>query len=111
MIPDVQLSKREKEVLKLVLQGRSNKQIAWSLGIAVRTVEFHLKNIYTKFQVNSRIELFLKLGQAPGASRKSKNWGIPQLIKGGKKPKMETGSIRSWIGPDLKGLSLLSVRS
>jgi DNA-binding CsgD family transcriptional regulator len=69
MIPDVQLSKREKEVLKLVLQGRSNKQIAWSLDIAVRTVEFHLKNIYTKFQVNSRIELILKLGRAPGAAR------------------------------------------
>ena len=69
MIPDVQLSKREKEVLKLVLQGRSNKQIAWSLGISVRTVEFHLKNIYAKFQVNSRIELILKLGQAPGAAR------------------------------------------
>jgi DNA-binding CsgD family transcriptional regulator len=66
MIPDVQLSKREKEVLKLVLQGKSNKQIALSLDISVRTVEFHLKNIYTKFQVNSRIELILRLGQATG---------------------------------------------
>ena len=64
MIPDVQLSKREKEVLKLVLQGKSNKQIALSLDITVRTVEFHLKNICTKFQVNSRIELILKLGHA-----------------------------------------------
>jgi DNA-binding CsgD family transcriptional regulator len=62
MIPDVQLSKREKEVLKLVLQGKSNKQIALSLDISVRTVEFHLKNIYAKFQVSSRIELLLKLG-------------------------------------------------
>ena len=69
MIPDVQLSKREKEVLKLVLQGKSNKQIALSLGITVRTVEFHLKNIYTKFQVTSRIQLILKLGYATGAAK------------------------------------------
>jgi len=66
MIPDVQLSKREKDVLKLVLQGKSNKQIALSLHISIRTVEFHLKNVYAKFQVSSRIELLLKLGQATG---------------------------------------------
>jgi len=64
MIPDVPLSKREKEVIKLVLQGKSNKQIALSLDITVRTVEFHLKNVYAKFQVSSRIELVLKLGHA-----------------------------------------------
>ena len=62
MIPDVQLSKREIEVAELVLQGKSNKQIASSLAISVRTVEFHLKNIYNKFHVGSRIELVLKLG-------------------------------------------------
>jgi DNA-binding CsgD family transcriptional regulator len=66
MIKDIQLSKREKEVVQLVLQGKSNKQIALSLAISVRTVEFHLKNIYTKFQVSSRIELILNLGNAPG---------------------------------------------
>jgi FixJ family two-component response regulator len=40
-IPDVPLSKREGEVLKLVLQGKGNKQIALALDISVRTVEFH----------------------------------------------------------------------
>lgn len=60
------LSNREWDVLKLLLQGKSNKQIALSLGISNRTVEFHLKNIYAKFQVSSRIELILKLGNATG---------------------------------------------
>ncbi len=69
MIPDVQLSKREKEVLKLVLQGKSNKQIALSLDITVRTVEFHLKNVYAKFQVSSRVELILTLGHATAATK------------------------------------------
>ncbi len=60
------LSNREWDVLKLLLEGRSNKLIASSLNISVRTVEFHLKNIYAKFHVSSRIELILKLGNAPG---------------------------------------------
>ena len=60
------LSNREWDVVKLLLQGKSNKLIASSLGIAERTVEFHLKNIYAKFQVSSRIELILKLGNATG---------------------------------------------
>ncbi len=61
-----QLSNREREVMKLLLQGKSNKSIASSLGISVRTVEFHLKNIYAKFKVDSRIELILKLGDTTG---------------------------------------------
>ena len=61
-----QVSNREWEVIKLLLQGKSNKLIALSLGISDRTVEFHLKNIYAKFQVSSRIELILKLGNTTG---------------------------------------------
>ena len=65
------LSRREKEVVTLLLQGRSNKQIALSLDVSERTVEFHLKNIYTKLQVNSRVELILKLGKTTvGSSKK-----------------------------------------
>lgn len=60
------LSNREWDVLELLLQGKSNKLIASSLGISARTVEFHLKNIYAKFQVSSRIELILKLGSTTG---------------------------------------------
>src|SRR5215216_6630808 len=60
------LSNRERDVVKLLLQGKSNKLIALALGISQRTVEFHLKNIYAKFEVSSRIELILKLGHATG---------------------------------------------
>ena len=64
-----ELSKREWEVAKLLLEGKSNKLIALSLGISDRTVEFHLKNIYNKLQVSTRVELILKLGQSPVAGR------------------------------------------
>lgn len=66
------LSNREWEVIKHLLQGKSNKLIASSLGISDRTVEFHLKNIYAKFQVSSRIELILKLGNATGGLESEK---------------------------------------
>jgi len=62
------LSDREREVAKLLQEGKSNKLIAAALGISDRTVEFHLKNIFTKLQVSSRVELILKLGQSTGAA-------------------------------------------
>lgn len=55
------LTPREQEVTQLILEGKSNKEIASSLFVSERTVEFHLQNIYNKFQVKSRIELVLKL--------------------------------------------------
>lgn len=59
-----ELSKRENEVVTLLLEGKSNKQIASALHITTSTVEFHLKNIYEKYQVSSRTELVIKLGKS-----------------------------------------------
>jgi len=60
-INDNPLSEREKDVTALLLQGKSNKQIALELGISNRTVEFHLSNIYAKLGIASRTEAILKL--------------------------------------------------
>ena len=68
MIPVNPLSEREKDVVEQLLQGKSNKLIAQSLGISVSTVEFHLKNIYAKFEVASRMELVLALGKPTGSA-------------------------------------------
>lgn len=59
----VQFSGRESEVVTLLLEGKSNKQIALSIGISVRTVEYHLSNIYAKLGVTSRTEAALKLAE------------------------------------------------
>lgn len=64
MAKDKLITQREKEVLSHLLQGKSNQQIALALNISVRTVEFHLTNIYAKFHVSSRIELILHLVNA-----------------------------------------------
>ena len=60
-----QFTEREKEVAELLLQARSNKQIAYSLGVSKSTVEYHLKNIYRKLEVNSRAEAILNLSKGP----------------------------------------------
>lgn len=59
-------SPREVDVIRLLLLGKSNKQIAHALGISERTVEFHLNHIFEKMAVNSRVELILKLGKSTG---------------------------------------------
>jgi len=59
----IQFSQRERDVIRLLLQGKGNKQIALDLGISSRTVEFHLSNIYNKLGVNSRLEAILKLAE------------------------------------------------
>lgn len=48
------LSRREREVLKLVASGQSNRAIAESLSISQRTVEHHVLHILTKLSVDSR---------------------------------------------------------
>lgn len=53
------LSEREREILQLVSQGKSNKQIALDLIISVNTVKVHVSNIYQKIGVASRTEATL----------------------------------------------------
>ncbi|WP_312932037.1 LuxR C-terminal-related transcriptional regulator [Pseudomonas sp.] len=50
------LSERESQTLQLVARGQSNKEIARSLAISSETVKWHLKNLYVKLQVTSRIQ-------------------------------------------------------
>jgi DNA-binding NarL/FixJ family response regulator len=49
-----QLTRREREVLELLAQGRSNKEIAEVLVITTNTVKRHLKAIFNKLEVHSR---------------------------------------------------------
>ena len=50
------LSAREREVLRLVAHGRSNKEIASALDIAERTVKFHVTAIFNKLGAENRAQ-------------------------------------------------------
>ncbi len=57
VMPDDKLSIREKEVLKMVAEGASNKEIADKLNISVRTVDHHRARIIEKLNLKSTAEL------------------------------------------------------
>ena len=64
------LSPREREVVDLLLENRSNKQIASALSISERTAKFHVANLLAKNGVKRRADLIL-LGVAPRPEQSS----------------------------------------
>jgi DNA-binding CsgD family transcriptional regulator len=73
MLPDdtffeqYNISAREKDVIALIVQGHSNQQIGDDLRISLNTVKTHVRNIYQKFEINSRQELLALLSDHPAA--------------------------------------------
>ena len=62
------LTRRELEILELLAEGISNKEIATRIGISFETVRTHLGHIYEKLHVQGRTEAvtrFLKSGPQP----------------------------------------------
>jgi DNA-binding NarL/FixJ family response regulator len=53
----VRLSERELDVVRLVVEGRSNDEIGARLGIGPKTVESHLRRLFERFDLASRTEL------------------------------------------------------
>lgn len=105
-----QLSNRESEVVKLLLEGKSNKLIASALGISGSTVEFHLKNIYAKSQVSSRTELILKLGQSTGAGKRAPAGDLWRSTVAGNGENTENGdqsNSRNWVTSLRETVSLI----
>lgn len=62
-LDDTSLSPREKQVVLLLLQGMTLRQVAPELGLTVSTVSTYSKAIYKKLGINSRAELFLLFGR------------------------------------------------
>jgi DNA-binding NarL/FixJ family response regulator len=55
--PSASLSQREREIVQLLAEGKSNKQVAAILGISIKTVETHRATIMHKLDANSIVEL------------------------------------------------------
>jgi DNA-binding NarL/FixJ family response regulator len=54
---DGALTGREREIAVLIAAGRTNREVAEQLVLSPRTIEAHLRNIYGKLGVRSRVEL------------------------------------------------------
>ncbi len=55
------LSKREREVMRLVVSGKTDREIGRELGLAERTVRYALRSVYDKLGVDSRVEAAVRL--------------------------------------------------
>ncbi len=51
-----ELTPRQRDILGHIAQGRSNKQIAFALGIRERTVKFHIAALFERLGTSSRTE-------------------------------------------------------
>lgn len=60
---DMSITKREKEILKLLLSGKGNKEIAEALEISKRTAEVHRFNLMKKLKVKNLMELSNKANE------------------------------------------------
>jgi DNA-binding NarL/FixJ family response regulator len=58
------LTPREADLLRAILDGLSNKEIAARLGISVQTVKNGLGPVFDKYQVSSRLELAIRATKA-----------------------------------------------
>jgi len=63
-LKEMDLTNREKDVLKLIAQGHTNDQIAEKMFISKNTVKSHIKNIYLKLDVKNRIQVIQKLQES-----------------------------------------------
>jgi DNA-binding CsgD family transcriptional regulator len=59
------LTEQERTVATLVATGRTNKEVAASMLLSVKTVQFHLTRVYTKLGVRSRSELAARFSREP----------------------------------------------
>jgi DNA-binding NarL/FixJ family response regulator len=53
-------SKRELQIVKMIPEGKSNREIGLTLGIATKTVENHVRTILNKAQCRNRVVLAVK---------------------------------------------------
>lgn len=58
------LTLRQREILRLLLEGRSNKEIARSLGILEGTIKVHLRSVMQRLGVHNRTQLALLVSRA-----------------------------------------------
>jgi len=61
----IHLTKQEEKIAMLILQEKSNKEIASALFISLSTVKTHIRNLYAKYEVSNRQQFAAKMKNHP----------------------------------------------
>jgi DNA-binding NarL/FixJ family response regulator len=78
-ISGINISRREREIVDVLLLNLSNKEIANRLIISERTVKFHVSNLLVKFNVQRRADLMLLCYQSGRTSAERPSLPTPQI--------------------------------
>jgi DNA-binding CsgD family transcriptional regulator/tetratricopeptide (TPR) repeat protein len=71
------LTEQERTVATLVATGLTNKEVAASMLLSVKTVQFHLTRVYAKLGVRSRSELAARFSRGPALGGRGPEVGVP----------------------------------
>ena len=63
------ITAREQDVIRLIVQGQRNKEISENLGVSLSTVKKHITSIYQKLNIKSRDELITLFTGSPAVCR------------------------------------------
>jgi predicted ATPase/DNA-binding CsgD family transcriptional regulator len=76
------LTMREQEITRLIVEGQSNREIAYSLSLAYETVKWYTKRIYSKLGVANRTQLILTYQQIAEPTQAPTNdaYALPQAL-------------------------------
>jgi len=66
-LEDVRMTRREREVIELIGEGLSNKEIAQRLNIATHTVKSHVRNVMEKLALHTRLQIAAYSHRGPTA--------------------------------------------
>ena len=90
---DLCLSPRQAEIVRLIAEGMSDKQIGWQLGISFGTLRTHMSRLFQKCSVNDRMELLAHVYM-----RLHRHWQNRDLVLAQSGNDMEFGR-SPWIQP------------
>lgn len=77
--PSTGLTDRQREILRLLLQGYDNQNLARETGLSVKTIENHLTRIYRQLNVQSRLEAVHYLAEHPEVLNAPSTTAVPGL--------------------------------
>jgi DNA-binding CsgD family transcriptional regulator len=89
----VRLTRRQEEVLHMVLRNHSNKEIAGMANVSVRTVKFHISSLLGKFDVANRLGLMQKTVDLFPQEMNSDEPAVPVLVANPKSSSSQGGGI------------------